>query len=335
MLSIVYKKTILLCVFFLTCIFLQSKTEDIQSFNTGKKSYIDAIMQVTNDTVWVRTNNGKSTPIWDFTEIDENVLEMIKNQVFDSIVVIDGKLISTVTFIPSGELMLPFNRSIPELSWQNIINVMNFEYKPVDGLVLNEQFDLCKPYSIALHNTIRTNDGDFIAWCEHYFSAIDPIFTDDNLPIDSVVSAYNSYYGDLMNLYAGAINNYLTRITRTKRNTHYINIIRDHLIDIAKKHNKNDRESITIDDLNKDIDYLPEKNGQMPYNADIVIKYPLPVKPVNGDKSFPKKYSHCEVLLLQKTDIGPIVFYCFFTNKGYKQREVYYAKLEKAFSFKQ
>ena len=85
--------------------------------------------------------------------------------------------------------------------------------------------------------------------------------------------------------------------------------------------------------------FLPDtiygENVQNPFHADTVIRYSLPVKPVNGDKSFAKRYAHCEVLLLQKNDIGPVVFYCFFTKAGYKKRNDYFSKLEQAFSFNQ
>ena len=332
------KKTVIFLIIFLNCIFLKPLTCKINDTTclslpacTEYRSRFgaDTITQV--NTVWVRTKDGESFPVRNITEIHANTLELIKNQLFDSVVVIDGKFIRSITTIPPNKLSFTNMRSLPKLSWRTIFAVMNFEYNPVEGLLFNEQFEFCKPYSLSLHNSIQSNDGNFIAWIEHYFTGIEQVSREEGISIDSVVSVYNSPYKDI----DGLSNNYLRRIPLEVRNTRYIQIIRDHLIDIAEKYKRNDREKITIDDLKNNIEYVSPKDGQMPFDADIVIKYPLPVKPVNGDKYFQKRYSHCEVLLLQKNDVGPIVFYCFFTKDGYMKREDYFSQLEKAFYFDQ
>ena len=241
----------------------------------------------------------------------------------------------TIQLISPSELSFEFQRIIPELSWENILKAMKYEYKPVDDILLNEEFDFCRPYSIALHNSMQSTDKEFIVWIEHYFTSINPVIKDTSIPLDSVIQAYNDDYKNVMKLIVGGINNYITRFPFELRNTHYNSIIRDHLIDIAGKFKKKDRINLTIDDLKKHVEYMYGENVQNPFNADTVIRYSLPVKPVNGDKSFTKKYAYCEVLLLQKNDIGPVVFYCFYTKAGYKKRNDYFSKLEQTFSFNQ
>ena len=287
----------------------------------------DSILVSVRDTIQLY-GGGKITT-WKDLRIPASDLEIIK-QKYDSVLIVENRI-----YVSPSELSLDFGRSIPELSWENILKAMRYEYKPFDDLVLNEELDFCRPYSISLHNSMQSTDKDFIVWIEHYFTSIDPVIKDTSIPLDSVIQAYNDDYKNVMKLLAGGINNYLTRMSFNVRNTHYISIIRDHLIDIAGKFNKKDRMNLTIDDLKKHVEYMYGENGQNPFNADTVIRYSLPVKPVNGDKSFTKRYAHCEVLLLQKNDIGPVVFYCFFTKAGYKKRNDYFSKLEQAFAFKE
>jgi hypothetical protein len=105
-------------------------------------------------------------------------------------------------------------------------------------------------------------------------------------------------------------------------------------MDIAGKYGTDYHNDFSIHDLRENVHYLSGESAKTQFNVDTVIRYPLPVKPVNGDKAFVKKYSRCEVLLLQKNDIGPLILYCFYTNKGYKKRMEYQAKLEKSVRFK-
>ena len=208
---------------------------------------------------------------------------------------------------------------------------MHLKYKSVRNFVLNENFEFCKPYSFSLHNSVKSKDGNFIAYIEHYYTEIVLTFTDDTPP-DSAVIAYNKYYNDLMNMAPGVKNDYLTGIY--ERNSRSFSKISYHLIDLAGKYDPDSRSYFSMKDLKKNVQYLPNKYAKSQFNADTVILYSLPVKPVNGDKKFQEKYSHCEVLMMQKNDLGPVFLYCFYSDEGYKNREKYFKKMEKAIGFK-
>jgi len=219
----------------------------------------------------------------------------------------------------------------PALSWRSFLDVMEIAYKPLEGLIVDYKFEFCTPYSNSLHNTIKSSDGNFLARIEHYFTGIYPHSARSVGTPDSLLLLYNKYYQDREIAVArGAVNNFST----AERNARYFEIARDHLIDIAGKYKTDYRNQFSMKDLEKNVKFITGKNGQLPFNADKTIRYPLPVKPVNGDISFPKKYSNCEVLILHKQDLGPVIFYCFFTKDGYKKRDDYFAMLEKAFVFK-
>jgi hypothetical protein len=119
-------------------------------------------------------------------------------------------------------------------------------------------------------------------------TGVDPIFTDNKNSPDSVVAAYNRYFNNIMNMRVGTKNNYLTRISKDERNKLYFYIIRDHLIDILGKYNKNYRNQFSMKDLKENVYYFPRRYAKTKFNADTVIIYTLPVKPVNGDNEFQK-----------------------------------------------
>lgn len=248
----------------------------------------------------------------------------------------EGKkmIVGNIVPVPVRELKISNTRLMPELTWKSVLDVMNLKCEPVEGFVLNEKFEFCKPYSLSLHNSIKSNDHNFLVYIEHYFTGIYPIFTDDINPPDSVVSAYDRYFNNIMNIVGGTKNDYLTRISITDRNKRYFYIARNHLIDIAGKYDTDYRYDFSMKDMKKNVRYLSNEYAQTQFNADTVICYSLPVKPINGDKKLQKKYSRCEVLLLQKNNLGPVVFYCFFTNEGYKNREKYLGQLGKSLRFK-
>jgi hypothetical protein len=126
----------------------------------------------------------------------------------------------------------------------------------------------------------------------------------------------------------------LRKYPRIEKDMRYFYVIRDHLIYVAGKYEEGYRDQFSMQDLEKNVQYVTGKNGQPPFNADKVFRYPLPVKPVRGHDAFHEKYSNCEVLLLHKKDLMPVIFFCFFTKEGYEKRESYFAELEKSFSFK-
>jgi len=288
----------------------------------------------------------KSTSDFERSKIEELFITLYTNSVLnenDTVLITtkDGRfraeqvIVRFLKHIPV--FALKTGRLLPELSMGSIFDVMKIRYEPMGGIFVNETFVFCKPYTNSLHNTISSNDGNFTAWIEHYFTGIypDSFYAHNVSSPDSMLSAYNGYYNNLMNMFAGnAVNNYLTRISKDERNMHYFYTARDHLIDIAGKYKTDYRNQFSMKDLEKNVKFITGKNGQLPFNADKAIRYRLPVKPVNGDVSFPKKYSNCEVLILHKQDLGPVIFYCFFTKDGYKKRDDYFAMLEKAFVFK-
>jgi hypothetical protein len=255
-------------------------------------------------------------------------------------IVIDGKkrdvvIENEIHEILVSELKVPTSKLMPDLSWESVLDVMDLVYDSTVGLQLNRKFEFCKPYSLSLYNSLKSSDDNFIVYMEHYFTGVSPpLFTcDENWP-DTVVSAYNKYFNNLMNHYSGIKNDYLTRISKDKRNIRHFYIIRDHLIDIAEKYDKEYRDQFSMSDLKKHVYYFPDSYAQTKFNADTAISYVLPVKAVNGNRRFPKKYSRCEVLALQKKDTGPVFFYCFFTDTGYKKRNDYMEKLGKTIKFK-
>jgi hypothetical protein len=115
------------------------------------------------------------------------------------------------------------------------------------------------------------------------------------------------------------------------RNTYHFRKIREHFEEIVEKKLNNSYE-----DFRENVDYCSVEYARETFNADTVICYNLPVKNVksyvfNENKV---KYDICEVLALIKNDLGPVFFYCFYTNEGYKNRKEYMEKLEKSVRFK-
>ena len=236
MLSKKMNKIVIISIFLLNFICSQSKTGGIYSYDNFTEPYIDTIIQTTNDTIWVSTKYGKLIPFSDVTTISENELTQIKKQLFDSIMEIKFRydtvivivekyapVLFGITPVNTSELIIP--RLLPELSWQNILNVMNFEYKSIDDFEVNEQFIFCKPYSNSLFNSIKSSEGSFLAYIEHFFSGVNLIATDDSITPDSLVLAYNNYYNDFRNTILPFKSDYLSKIPNSIRNTHFATLI--------------------------------------------------------------------------------------------------------------
>ena len=111
-------------------------------------------------------------------------------------------------------------------------------------------------------------------------------------------------------------------------------MIRNDLIEIAKKYDRSYRDNFSMKDMKENVSYYPDEYAKNVFNADTVISYSLPIKRVGWNSNVKWKYTNCEVLLIHKNDLGPILFYSFFTKKGYKNREKYMDKLEKSIRFK-
>lgn len=236
--------------------------------------------------------------------------------------------------VSPSELKIPNERAMPELTRESAYNSMKLEYTPASGLILHDEFEFCKPYSRALQNRLTSENGDFTAFIEMYFTAIPGISVADYNSIDSIVSAHDRYHGSFMNMIVGsAENNFQTRIPASQRNAMHIDIMKRHLADIAKKNKRN--ADFSMEDIRENVIYLPDNQAKEKFNADTLICYSLPVKAVNGDKKFGRKYSDCEVTIIQKKDVGPVIFYSFFTPESYKNRAAYFEKLEQSFSFRQ
>jgi hypothetical protein len=88
---------------------------------------------------------------------------------------------------------LKAGRALPELTFESISNVMNFKYDSIEGFILNKNFEFCRPYSFALHNSIKSDDGNFIAFMEIYFTGVILTLAKDKTSVDYVVSAYNRF----------------------------------------------------------------------------------------------------------------------------------------------
>ncbi|MEA4917694.1 MAG: hypothetical protein VB073_09200, partial [Proteiniphilum sp.] len=90
-------------------------------------------------------------------------------------------------------------------------------------------------------------------------------------------------------------------------------------------------------DLKRNVKFLSKREARKKFNADMAITYKLPVmealNSLVGQKG--KEYTHCDVLMIHKNDLGPVFLYCFYTDEGYKHRKQYYNKLENAVGFKQ
>lgn len=73
------------------------------------------------------------------------------------------------------------------------------------------------------------------------------------------------------------------------------------------------------------LDYYPEEEANIKFNADTVIRFSLALQPQDYYK---KKYKYIDALFLQKKDRGYINFYCFYTDKGKKKLDFYWKKIE-------
>jgi len=108
-------------------------------------------------------------------------------------------------------------------------------------------------------------------------------------------------------------------------NPYILGIRRDLAISFDKQLN-----TIPLDEIEKYIEYKPSDYAKKVFNADQVISYPI----LLGGEYFREKYNYCNVLLFYKEKAGYFLLYCFYTDKGYKERDKYNKALEKMLRFK-
>lgn len=184
-------------------------------------------------------------------------------------------------------------------------NAIDFEYMPVEGFSLDDNFVRWEPYSASGPSSIIHAEGDdffCLITISHHVKRFD-----SRVPFE----------------------------TKEGRNIFYFNRIRDDLIDIAGKYGENRREDFSQKDLEKSVRFLSKRKALKKFNADMVATYTLPVVEANYIiEQKGKDYIHCDVLMLHKNDLGPVFLYRFYTDEGYKNRKNYRNKLEKAVGFK-
>jgi hypothetical protein len=83
--------------------------------------------------------------------------------------------------------------------------------------------------------------------------------------------------------------------------------------------------------LKRKMHYQPVNYMNNKFNADTVITYKIRLK--SGER-FREKYKHCEALILTKTNVGCVVFYCFYTKEGYRKRDEYIREIGQMFRYK-
>ena len=119
----------------------------------------------------------------------------------------------------------------------------------------------------------------------------------------------------------------LKKKIREENNTYpYIGALQ---VNLAISLDKEWRE-ISIDEIGKYIEYKSSDYAKKVFNADQVISCPISL----GGEYFREKYNHCNVLLFYKEKVGYFSLYCFYTDKGYKERNKYNKALEKMLRFK-
>ena len=217
------------------------------------------------------------------------------------------KKIIPLLFIIIAQLCPVKGQDVPKIvglaTPESVYKAMDLEYIPVEGFSLDDNFVSWEPYTSHGPSTIiHTEHNNFFCLIDIFYS----------------VKRYDVFL-------------------KEERNIYYFNHIRDNLIDIAGKYNENKREDFTQKDLKRNVKFLSRREARKKFNADMAITYKLPViENINYIiEQKGKEYTHCDVLMIHKNDLGPIFLYCFYTDEGYKHQKQYYNKLEKAIGFKQ
>jgi hypothetical protein len=191
--------------------------------------------------------------------------------------------------------------------WKNgikkdILKVANFEYiMDIGGLQMDEAFYIdCEPNSRLTRLVSRSADNRFLSVVEVLASPL------------SSPKIFSDYTEDMRNIY-------------------YSCKIIEHLINIVWEYDKSCWDKISMKDLQEIISV--EHYTEEIFNSDTVIRYVLPLKELFTKDNV--EYTKGEVLILYKNNMGPIFFYCFYTDEGYENRDVYMKKLEKSMKLKQ
>jgi hypothetical protein len=185
-----------------------------------------------------------------------------------------------------------------------LLEEMNFECIAVDGLLsLSETFTFdWEPYTSSPCSVIQSDDMQFL-------SAIEINLTPKTI-----------------------------QLPKERRKDIYFQTIRDQFFSTGKIGNENSKDQFTVDDLKNNIIFLPTDYAQDVFNADLVVNYSLPLVKAGSLNYYGKNakidYTHSEVFIIHKNDIGPVFFYCFYSDEGYKNRRKYLDQLEKAVGFK-
>jgi len=100
-------------------------------------------------------------------------------------------------------------------------------------------------------------------------------------------------------------------------------------VGVAMSLNKDIRD-ISIDEIEKHVEYKSPDYAKKVFNANKVINYPISL---HGEY-FQEKYNHCNVLIVYKENAGYFSLYCFYNDKGYKEKKKYSKALDKMLKFK-
>ncbi len=78
------------------------------------------------------------------------------------------------------------------------------------------------------------------------------------------------------------------------------------------------------------VTYYSDKEAKQKFNADTVIKVPLPLK---KDEAYLGKYNNLTCLALQKKDRGYVMIYGFYTDNAKRSLDYYWKQVEGIFKY--
>ena len=80
----------------------------------------------------------------------------------------------------------------------------------------------------------------------------------------------------------------------------------------------------------KYVDYYPQKDAVLKFNADTALSYSIKLKPEDYYKN---RFKNLKVLVLQKRGRGIVNFYCFYTDKAQPNFTKYWKSIEGVFRY--